>query len=168
MNKTPNPEKYLKQASQIIQTAHNLGIKVKLNILLYAGETQRTLNETLSWLHEHSKFITGVSVGPVIVFGWEHKNKDYLRDLKSKGASYSHSPIKGITHINLSKEISFDDSLQLSSEIGQRFCDSVNYYELKAFSYFSRDYSYSEFLNDSIAAGKGLNYRLNDVVELTE
>ncbi|TMP88699.1 radical SAM protein [Pseudoalteromonas ruthenica] len=161
MNKSVKPKNYLAKASELIKAAHNLGIMVKVNILLYAGETLATIDETLTWLDIHAHYITGVSVGPVIVFGWESKVKSYLRELSLLGASVASKPITGITHINLSEEIDYEKSLELAAWIGKRYCDEKDYFALKSFSYFSRDYDFDEFLSDSKPVSEQLNYRIS-------
>lgn len=161
MNKSRKPKDYLTKASELIIAAHELGIMVKVNILLYAGETLATIDETLSWLDRHAEFITGVSVGPVIVFGWENKVTNYLSELSLLGASEACKPITGVTHINLSKEIDYEKSLELAAWIGKRYSNEKDYFALKSFSYFSRDYSFNEFLRDSKPISEQLNYRIS-------
>lgn len=141
MNKTSNPQSYLEKASRLIKQCHEYGIAVKVNLLLTAGETKSTINHTLDWLNNHRSFITGLSVGPVIVFGWDVDNEEYMNQLSASGASSSHSPTTGIKHLNLSKEISYEKSIALSNEISREFMSAEDYFYLKSFSYFSRYYS---------------------------
>jgi radical SAM superfamily enzyme YgiQ (UPF0313 family) len=158
MNKTKKPEKYLSQASRIIEQAYDNDIKVKVNILLFAGETEDSVNTTINWLDAHKDAITGVSVGPVIVFGWPQKIKAYLNELSKFGASMSHQPITGITHLDLSPTIDFKYSNEISKTIGQRYTTAHDYYFLKSFSYFSRDYSYKKFLADCMNIKTKVNF----------
>jgi len=148
MNKTKKPEKYLSQASKIIEEAHKHDIKVKVNILLFAGETEDSINTTMNWLDKHQEAITGVSVGPVIVFGWPEKITPYMRELNKHGASISHQPIKGITHLDLSSTMDFKYSNEISKAIGKKYTTADDYFFLKSFSYFSRDYTYEQFITD--------------------
>lgn len=157
MQKTSNPEKYLHRASELIQAAHAVGIKVKVNILLYPGETFDSIENTLNWLRLRRNEITGLSVGPVIVFGWPDKVSSYLAQLKKLGASTSHSPVTGVTHLNLSSAIDFEKSMDISASIGREFTSADNYYFLKSFSYFSRNYTKDQFLADC----KGVEHLLN-------
>ena len=160
MNKTKNPEKYLSQASKIIQEAHKNDIKVKVNVLLFAGETNESIDSTINWLDKHKNSITGVSVGPVIVFGWSKKTQSYINELSKLGASISHQPITGITHLNLSPTIDYKSSIQISKAIGQRYTTSKNYFYLKSFSYFSRDYTFEQFNHDCKGIEEQLNFRI--------
>jgi hypothetical protein len=160
MNKTKRPEKYLSQASRIIEEAHKNDIKVKVNVLLFAGENDESVSSTMNWLDKHRDAITGVSVGPVIVFGWPNKIKPYLNELSLLGASVSHQPITGITHLDLSSTIDFKLSIEISKIIGQRYTTSEDYFYLKSFSYFARDYTFEQFNSDCIGIEEQLNFRI--------
>jgi len=146
MGKTRSPEKYLRKASLLLKEAHRQGIQVKINVLLYAGETLATLAETACWLDEHRAYVRGVSVGPVIAFGAPAAVGPYLEELRAHGSSVSHSPAFGVTHLHLSREVDFAASLELSRQLSRRFMSSSDYFFLKSFSYFPRDYSYADFL----------------------
>jgi hypothetical protein len=159
MNKTKRPEKYLLQASKIIEEAHRNNIKVKVNVLLFAGETDESITSTMDWLDKHKDAITGVSVGPVIVFGWSNKIKPYINELSHLGASVSHQPITGITHLDLSSTIDYKSSIDISKIIGQRYTTSEDYFYLKSFSYFSRDYTFEQFNSDCKGIEGQLNFR---------
>lgn len=149
MSKTNNPKRYLERASLILKEAKNNNIKVKVNILLYAGECAATVRETMDWLHQHREFIFGVSVGPVVVYGWDTKVASYMEQLRSFGATPADSnSIKGVQQINLSPSIDHHEARSLSMKISREFMSAKNFFELKKFSYFSRDYLYNDFLFD--------------------
>lgn len=147
MKKTENPQKYLDRASKLIVKAYELGIKVKINILLYAGETKKTLKETEDWLEKHKTYITGVSIGPVTVYGWDEDTSVYMDALETLGASIYRSST-GIKYLNLSTEITFDESIEISRQLSQKFMTKENFFFLKSFSYLPRDYKYENFLTD--------------------
>ncbi|TGO02923.1 hypothetical protein PN36_16300 [Candidatus Thiomargarita nelsonii] len=165
MSKTKNPEKYLFRASDLIKNAYVHNINIKVNILLSAGENEETISETLDWLEKHREYIKGVSVGPVIVFGWSSNTKEYIKELARYGASISHSPALGITHLNLSDEIDYEKSIMISKEISRQFMGAEDYFYLKSFSYFSRDYRYEDFLAD-ISSEKS-DYSFNNALTIT-
>lgn len=160
MQKTKNPELYLQRASELIHSAYNAGVRVKVNILLFAGESERSIDNTMKWLDQHKTLITGVSVGPVILFGWPHKTASYLDELHNYGASSSHEAVLGAKHINLSKEIDYEKSIQLSKKIGQTYTTASNYFFLKSFSYFSREYTYDKFLAEALRLEDSLNFKI--------
>lgn len=162
MRKTKDPARYLEKASLLIKSADDAGIKVKLNIMLFAGETYESINNTLDWLRQHKSSISGVSVGPVILFGWPHKVKPYLEHLNSFGATMSHDAVFGASHINLSNEIDYEKSIEISRSIGREFTSAYDYYFLKSFSYFPRDYSYDQFLIDAEGSKQCSNFRITE------
>lgn len=149
MGKSNKPERYLSRASNLLEQAHEAGINVKVNVLLYAGESHKSLDETYKWLDQHRSYIKGVSVGPVLAFGWDNKKSDFVKNLLSLGASVNdEASFTGVTSFNLSSSIDHKNSLQLSKEISKDFMTARDYFDLKSFSYFSRDYTYSDFAQD--------------------
>jgi len=68
MNKSSDPEKYLEKAEKLIKEMARYGVWAKVNIMIYAGETAETLNETRDWLLTHKQYIKGVSVNPLTVY----------------------------------------------------------------------------------------------------
>jgi radical SAM superfamily enzyme YgiQ (UPF0313 family) len=148
MHKTRNPKKYLLRASELVKKAYDYDIYIKINVLLTAGETNETISETIDWLNKHKKYIKGVSVGPVIAFGWKDDIKGYIEQLSKYGTTFSHSPAIGIAHLNLSSEIGYEKSISLSNQLSREFMTAKDYFDLKSFSYFSRDYLYRNFLKD--------------------
>lgn len=152
MGKTDNPHVYLSRASALLKTAHSLGIRTKVNILLFAGETSESISQTVDWLEKHRQYITGLSVGPVMVFGWRDSIQGYLAELGGYGASLAHEPhIAGVHELNLSPEIDKQAALEISRNISRSFMTAKRFYELKSFSYLPRSYSYSDFVSDVLS-----------------
>lgn len=148
MGKSQHPEKYLEKASVLLEACARHGIKVKANVLLYAGETDETLSETTDWLDRHRESIFGVSVNPVIVYGWQDMVQPFLAELASQGASPAFSPCDGVTEMNLSACFDHQQAKNSAKEISQRYMPTDNYYWLKSFSYFPRNYSLEDFSED--------------------
>lgn len=153
MRKTKDPRQYLDRASKLLKKAHSLGIAVKVNVLLFAGETHDSIAETTSWLELHRECVSGVSVGPVMGFGWPESIRNYMDELVTYGASSaSTQSILGVNHLNLSDDIDFDESLAISKNISRAFMSAEQYYFLKAFSYLPRDYSFGQFSKDVLSS----------------
>jgi hypothetical protein len=162
MGKSIKPERYLERASILLNTAKEFGIEVKVNVLLYAGESAKTIQETYDWLDAHRGFIRGISVGPVIAFGWDEKKKEFINSMVSDGASVykeKHSLI-GVTHMNLSKEITHEKVLQISKDISRDFMSAEDFYFLKSFSYFPRDYDFKAFVSDAKSNCQSLSFSI--------
>lgn len=150
MGKTTNPTKYLQKASDILRASFESGVKAKVNVLLYPGETEDTIYETEYWLDKHKDYITGISSGPVIAYGWteEISMRKYLESLFQLGASLAKEPMIGVSLLNLSKDIDYEGSIEVANRISRKFMSSKDYFDLKSFSYFSRDYTFESFILD--------------------
>jgi len=149
MGKTLNPQKYLEKAQQFIRLCFKYGIWIKVNVLLYPGEIKETLKETIDFLESNKKYFKGLSVYPTLVYGSDKYAVDFLNEIEKYGASSLNGKIEDncITNLNLSSEISYEKAKQSSIEIGKRFMSKQDYFDLKSFSYYPRDYTYSDFVN---------------------
>lgn len=158
MKKTKSSSRYLTQASRLLEACGVAGVKVKVNLMLFAGETDDTLAETLAWLDARRELIYGVSAGPIIVYGWPQAVGDYLHELRSHGATVHHSPCTGVAHLNLSPTIGHERALELSRSISRRYMTAENYFFLKSFSYFGRDYTFEAFSQDVLSLQPDLSF----------
>lgn len=148
MNKSTKPADYLAAALDLINAAHESNIWLKLNILLYPGETAKSISETANWLAQIKNKIKGVSVGPVIIYGADGATSEFAKDISKYGATAFASGIVGVTNVHISNEISHEKAISISSELSREFMCANDYFDLKSFSYFSRDYSRTDFLKD--------------------
>ena len=114
MNKTNNPNSYLTTARELIHTAYDNGIWVKVNLLLYAGETSASINETVDWLSSMQKAIKGVSAGPVIVYGLPSDTEVFIKELESFGATAIETDVIGVTNVSPSNTIDYEASIEIS------------------------------------------------------
>lgn len=151
MNKSSKPDRYLRKAEALINQCQKSGVLVKINILLYAGETIATFDETRSWLDDLADRITGVSVGPVIAYGPPRTADILINDWKRRGArpvDYSSAMRTGITKMHLSTDFDAESAESASLDLSRRFMDSNSYYKLKSFTYYPRNYRRVDFEND--------------------
>jgi hypothetical protein len=86
MGKTQRPESYLQKAASVLRACHQFGVKAKVNILLYPGETNSTVSETMQFLETHREYIFGVSAYPVLAYGFGQKLNSISQEFKSSGA----------------------------------------------------------------------------------
>jgi radical SAM superfamily enzyme YgiQ (UPF0313 family) len=137
MKKSDNPNKYLSEASNLLKMCQELNIWAKVNILLYAGENNNTLKETIDWLNEHRTCIKGVSVNPLLVYGHDYNTIKYIEELKSLGAKPTNNNYndRGYCQMHLSPDISFEYSENIRIKICHSFMTDDDYYDLKSFSY---------------------------------
>jgi len=149
MKKTNSPENYLALASKLLQTCYINNIWTKVNILLYPGETKDTINETLRWLRKHQKYIKGISAYSLIIFGTDEYSINFLKEIEQLGAKSINNRIdsSGITKLNLSNDISYEKSIDISMKISKEFMSMKDYFDLKSFGYFPRSFKYYDFIN---------------------
>lgn len=155
MGKSRDPDRYLRRASDLVVACREHGVRVKANVLLYAGETQQTLDETTAWLDHHASAIAGVSVGPVIAYGPPKTADILLSDWIARGASPvdpASAETTGITVMHLSKDFDAAGAEAASLSLSRRFMNTGSYFELKSFSYYPRDYTRADFDSDVAAA----------------
>lgn len=147
MGKCRDTKKYLKRASTLLKACKNLGIWAKVNILLYPGENFDTVNETITWLHNHRDCIKGVSVNPLVVYGRDMRTELYLSKIRELGATPvdENYALKGYTTVNLSESLPFDSVEECRVKISKMFMTSEDYFDLKAFSYFPPSFTRKEF-----------------------
>lgn len=168
MKKTADPGRYLRRASELVRAAKASGVRVKVNVLLFAGETWDTVDQTTRWLDAHRECITGVSVGPVMVFGWPGKTARYIEELSYLGAVPVGKPtLHGVQELHLSNHIDAAAAHETAREISRRFMDARQFFELKSFSYFPRTYTYEEFVEDALACSKDVSFDTSELERVT-
>ena len=139
----------------MLEACRDNGISAKVNVLLYAGETAATLEETRSFLDNHKDSIAGVSVGPVVAYGPPIAANVLLREWSELGAEVVDSASaheSGISVIHLSHDFDAGSAEAASLELSRRYMDMDAYFELKSFSYYSRDYTRADFDRDVAAS----------------
>ena len=77
MNKTKNPENYLKRLEDLLVKLNAQGIKPSLNLLIDYRETRKTLTETLMFLEKNKEKIKKVKANFMFGFGSVFDNIDY-------------------------------------------------------------------------------------------
>ncbi len=155
MNKASDADRYLRAASELVEACRANGVWVKANILLYAGETARTVSETQDWLDAHAHAIKGVSVGPVVVFGPPSTVGGFVSDLERRGArpvDPTSAARSGITQIHPSREIDAASAEAASLALSRRHMTRDDYFDLKGFSYYPRGYTREDFDADVAAS----------------
>lgn len=148
MKKSKNPKIYIEKASRLLQNCRELGIATKINYLMYPGETEDSYLETWNWLTAHRSCITGMSCGPLIVYGPNEAAHRYLSSL----ATYGATPVNenslsnyGYTALNISKEIDANTAKEMCLALSRELMNDREYFFLKAFSYFCRSFDYTAF-----------------------
>lgn len=151
MKKAGDPKRYLSAASDLLAACSDNGIKAKVNVLLYAGETHETLDETIAWLDDRRDTIAGVSVGPVLAYGPPKTANVLIEEWRIFGArpiDERAAVVSGITAMHLSSDFPWEEAEAASLDVSRRFMDQDAYFALKSFSYYPRDYGRKDFDRD--------------------
>lgn len=148
MNKTDNPQKYLRKAEEILHIAFESGIWIKLNVLLTAGESIETITETQEWLDRNRKYIKGISSNCETIYG---PNNKLIKLLEPLGATYVNDDDlweKGYANINLSSDMKYSLAKEIARDLSRLIMSADDYFDLKKYGYFPRNYSKEQFLGD--------------------
>ena len=155
MNKTKNPEKYLNKVVEILKECDKHDVWVKLNVLLYAGETEETIQQTKDWLNEYKHLIKGISVSSLVYY----KGAGDINELISQGARVpkGHDVEElGYVDLDLSDEISLAQAKEHALSLSRMVMTKKDYYDIKSISYFERGYTYENFLEEVATCDKRL------------
>ncbi len=148
MQKSKKPDQYLRRASELLNACRANDVWVKVNVLMYAGETEETFAETSAWLDEHADAIKGVSVGPVLVYGPPKQAGPLLGEMAEQGArpvDPDQAETEGISQLHLSWAFDAEAAEAASLELSRRHMTADDYYDLKAFSYYPRSFDRRDF-----------------------
>lgn len=162
MKKAKSPYEYLRKAEELMRCASDEGIMTKVNILLFPGESERSISETIDWLDARKKYITGVSVYPTVFYGFDRAKSSVWDYYLSLGASVATTNGYGaITMMNLSEEVPAEAADSIAREISRRYMDANSYFRLKSFSYFDPRYSMEDFRADLFDEPDQLGFRVD-------
>ncbi|HUD08861.1 MAG TPA: radical SAM protein [Candidatus Saccharimonadales bacterium] len=151
MNKTKDPRTYLDACVKIAEKiAANGKCLLKLNIMLYYGESTRSIKTTRDYLKLISSICPlSLGIGPVRM---EPGSKLYRNGVQQMDLSRFENTFWGKVHcypIDLSEEISFETANKICLEIAQEFQTSKAYFEAKRHSQLRYDITYEEFMEQS-------------------
>jgi hypothetical protein len=151
MNKSQKPHAYLARASDLLKSCKSHGVEVKVNVLLFPGETRQTLDETEEWLWKHKPFFRGVSISPTVLYRYGRDTLHLAAEYAACGASLCRLEAleeDGFAELHLSPEISHEDAIDISAAMSRRFMTASDFFLLKAFTYFPRSYTEAAFRAD--------------------
>jgi len=151
MKKTKSPKAYLDACIKIAEKISANGkCLLKLNIMLFYGETLASLKETREYLKLVSSICPlSLGIGPVRM---EPGSKMFNENIPEIDLSKYKDTFWEKVHcypIDLSPEISFEAANKICLEIAQEFQTSKTYFEAKRHSQLRYDMTYAEFMKQS-------------------
>jgi len=124
MGKSNNPKKYLENCRNILMKCHEYNILTRVNILIYPGENEESLNETLTYLDSISPWLQGVVACATIAYPGSRLMQDMNIYEKEYGARLVDTPQCRVTHhypIHPSVQISFEKATDIALYIEERY-----------------------------------------------
>lgn len=121
MGKDKNPDEYLIIMKNALKDAVKVGLRLKLNILLFVGETRESLTQTILFLKDNLHGFHSFSAYPVMVYP-SANSKKFIEIIKNLGGSVSEIPMNGsIYSVNLSPQIEYPKANRLALLLGKSF-----------------------------------------------
>ena len=150
MKKTEgSTERYLQRAQALIDQAEACGMGIKLNILLYPGETQQSAGETEAFILRNRSKLAGIAAAAAIEFPGSDLSKQ-LGTLKVQFGTQRHEDPQvssaGIYPLDLSHEFPMERAREWCLKMTRSITTAESYYRLKRIGYFRPDFSFSEFM----------------------
>jgi radical SAM superfamily enzyme YgiQ (UPF0313 family) len=150
MKKTEgDPGRYLQRAQALINAAADCGVGVKLNILLFPGETEQTAAETADFVLRNRDKISGIAAGAAIEFPGSELSVQMEKFQEQFGTRRRHdekvSPA-GIYPLDLSGEFPLERAREWCLWATRSVTTAESYYRLKRIGYFRPDLSFSDFM----------------------
>lgn len=148
MGKTRDPSKYLARAERTMRDCAELGIRVKLNVVWYAGETPASIDESREWLVGHRELISGLSVNPAVVYSGPGSRETVKRWVEYGAVVDPETRDKpdDIVFIHPSRDLSRQEAVEAGLELSRELMTMRSYFELKQYGYFPPRLTYEEFV----------------------
>jgi anaerobic magnesium-protoporphyrin IX monomethyl ester cyclase len=125
MGKSNNPAAYLDSASTIMRNIGRIdGVRLRLNILLYAGETAATLCETRNFLDSHRPYFAGIHTSVVHAYPGTRLWTQIDEFANSHGTSRVLGLYWNKVHaypLNPSRDLTFDEAERIAREWREEF-----------------------------------------------
>jgi radical SAM superfamily enzyme YgiQ (UPF0313 family) len=173
MKKTRDPKTYLQKAETLIKAASDCGIRAKLNVLLYPGETGSSVSQTEAFILRHSEQIAGLSAAAALEFPGSSLSAElegYHRRFGTRRRKPEPALLgTGIFPLDLSSTFSLEEARSWCLQITREVTTPLSYYSLKKLGYFSPTLSFEEMLRHAHnSESKSLPFRLGRSHEATE
>ena len=121
MGKDKSPNEYLAIMKRALKAAAEIGLRLKLNILLFAGETHASLTQTALFLKDNLHGFHSFSAYPVMVYP-SHNSDKFIEKINELGGSIVEVPTsRSIYHVNLSSQIDYQKANRIALLLGKSF-----------------------------------------------
>lgn len=136
MGKTDKSDEYLATMRKALEVAAKVGLRLKLNILLFAGETQDSLTQTALFLQENLHSFHSFSAYPVMVYPGPNRDMFIAKIESEFGGSLVNVPESdSIYSVNLSSTINHQKANKIALLLGKAFQNSEMYLSQRRIGY---------------------------------
>lgn len=135
MSKDENPDEYLVLMKNALKSAAEVGLRLKLNILLFAGETKESITQTSLFLKDNLYNFHSFSAYPVMVYPSPGSRKFIAKINELGGTVVEMSMSKNIHYVNLSPQIDYKKANKIALLLGKSFQNSEMYMSQKYMGY---------------------------------
>lgn len=146
---TGRAELYLQRAQALVDAAAACGVGVKLNILLFPGETEQTAGETADFIWRNRAKISGIAACAAIEFPGSELSAQ-LGSLEvlfgTRRRVDERVSQAGIFPLDLSHEFPLERAREWCLQMTRAVTTAESYYSLKRIGYFRPDLSFAQFL----------------------
>lgn len=119
MGKDRKPDNYIAIMKKALKTAANVGLRLKLNILLFAGETAESLTQTMLFLKENLHHYHSFSAYPAMLFPTPNSSV-FLEKIKELQACTTATSISdSLSYVNLSPQINYKKASKIALLLGK-------------------------------------------------
>lgn len=141
MGKDKKPKQYLAIMRKALMTAASVGLRLKLNILLFAGETHKSLTQTALFLKDNLHNFHSFSAYPVMVYP-SPNSRNFISKIESEfgGSIAKVSTSKNIYFVNLSPQINHQKAHRLALLLGKSFQSHEMYISQRCIGYLPYSY----------------------------
>lgn len=171
MGKTAKSDEYLATMRKALDVAAKVGLRLKLNILLFAGETQDSLAQTALFLKENLHSFHSFSAYPVMVY--PGPNRDiFMSKIESEfgGSVVNVSESDSIYSVNLSSTINHQKANKIALLLGKSFQSKEMYLSQRRIGYLQHNHSlnFNELNNERLPFYASNLERLKAQTELAD
>jgi radical SAM superfamily enzyme YgiQ (UPF0313 family) len=139
MNKTTRPQAYIAHMEEAIARCSQIeDLTLRLNLMVYVGESPKTIRETLGFLARNAHGIDAVLCTPVFINPGTALSSEFSAFERQFGAQRIQSPYWDKRHLHIchpSKHFSFRESLALCDLLEKIYSSEAGWLESEKFHY---------------------------------
>ena len=154
MKKTIKPDLYIRKMRKLIERLSGIeSLSLRINLMLFLGETPETLKETLIFLVENSRFIDGIIASPVFIF----ENTPLMNQMGYFHTKYGASLVdnefwksRRLYPVNVSSFFTFEELVHLGNSFEKIFSSPRSWMREKKYHYKQESLQEKNLIEESL------------------